>query len=232
MRILLTGGSGLLGRELLKIDSSIIAPKSHELNIINRINVILGTVRKLGKIDMLIHAAALTNQMEIDEVPSSARLVNIFGTYNMVSLATVLDIPIVFISTAYVFDGENAPYSTDSPVNPINVYAITKAAGEMIAKTYENHMIIRSCFLPNIFTYERAAIDQYTNRDYVDIIAPMIYNACINFRKGIVHIGTERKSMFELAKRRKPDVKPMSIKEFKYRAPRDISFKEVDGKFV
>lgn len=230
--IFLTGGSGTLGAELLKINNTIIAPSKYNFNIKNPISKLMKYIKQYNA-DLFIHAAAYTDQVRAELECDKVRNINIFGTLNIVNLCNILNIPLVFISTSYVFDGKNPPYNTNSPINPINIYSITKAAGELIVKTYSNSMIIRTSFIKNKFLYEKACIDQYTNRDYVDIIAPLIYEACLNFKSNtIIHIGTERKNMFELAKRRKINVEKMNIKNLLHKVPKDVSFKEKNGKFV
>lgn len=231
--IFLTGGSGTLGQELLKIDHSIIAPRKGEFNIESPQIVLKHfMLNNVKKIDVFVHAAAYTDQVNAELFPKFARNINILGTINIVNLCEDLNLPLVYISTSYVFDGKNPPYNTNSPINPLNIYSMTKAAGEFVVKSYKNSMIIRTSFLPVEFTYEHAAVDQFTNRDYIDIIAPLIYKECINFRPGIFHIGTERKSMFELAKKRSKYVKKMFLKELPHIVPEDISFEEQDKKFI
>jgi len=226
MKILLTGGSGLLGSELLKIDNNIVAPNRASMDVNDKESCRHWIDKE--KPDVLVHAAAFTSPPNCEQEPSKARHINITGTTNLVDLCEEKNIKFVYVSTDYVFDGARGLYSTDDAINPINKYALTKAAGELAARTYENSLIIRTSFCQSEFPYEKAFVDQYTSRDYVDIIAPKILNCIKRDSIGIVHVGTERKTVFELAKRRKPDVGELSIKDVSFNPPRDTSFSDRD----
>lgn len=63
----------------------------------------------------------------------------------MTSLAQDLNIPIIYQSTASIFDGKKGePYTTSDTPNPINHYNTSKYFGELIVQGYEKHIIIRS----------------------------------------------------------------------------------------
>ena len=84
MKILLTGGSGLLGRELQNIDENIYAPTSAEMNILNidQCDKILDEYNP----DVVLHAAAFISPPRCDANPEEARNNNIIGTVNLVNL--------------------------------------------------------------------------------------------------------------------------------------------------
>ena len=90
--------------------------------------------------------------------------------------------------------------------------------GEQIVKQFcPHHLIIRTLFKRNPWPYETAWTDQMTQGDYVNVIALAIAEE-INKWDGMsktIYVGTGRKSMFELAKRTRPDVKPASVKDYK-----------------
>ena len=149
------------------------------------------------------------------------------GTLNLLQVCEQLNIKMVYISTDYVFSGDNGPYKTTDPINPINLYAITKACGELLVKTYKNSLIIRTSFCQKEFPYDKAFIDQYTSRDYVDIIAPKILKCSKSSVTGIVHVGTTRKTVYELAKTRKIDVGSIKRSEVNFNIPFDTSFEDL-----
>ena len=221
MKILLTGGSGLLGGELQNIDENIYAPTSTEMNILN--------IDQCDKIineyspDVVLHAAAFISPPRCDANPAEARNNNIIGTVNLVNLCQKNSIKLVYISTDYAFDGKRGQYNTTDLVNPINIYAMTKVAGEFAVKTYLNSLIIRTSFIPKIFPYEKAYVDQYTSRDYIDVIAPLILKTAKSKQTGISHVGTKRKTVYELAEHRSPEVGKVSIKDVGYNVPPDTS---------
>ena len=238
MNLLLTGGSGLLGSELIKtyyafpdicykhnINSLLKAPSSEELDICT-FDSCKSAIEKY-KPNIIIHAAAFTSPPRCNQNPQKARNTNIMGTVNLLNACENYNknIKFVYISTDYVFDGKKGSYSPDDLINPVNKYAITKAAGELAVKTYDNHLIIRTSFCEKQFPYEKAFVDQYTSRDYIDIIAPLILEHSISNKTGIIHVGTERKTVYELAAKRKPDVGKLSIADVQFNVPIDTSFK-------
>tara|TARA_R110002020_G_scaffold37239_1_gene112456 strand:+ start:44803 stop:45495 length:693 start_codon:yes stop_codon:yes gene_type:complete len=226
MKILLTGGSGLLGGELQKLNADIVAPDSERMDITDKYTCKRWIESE--KPDVVLHAAAFTSPPICEKEARTARLINIIGTINLIDLCEENDIKFVYISTDYVFDGSRGLYETKDAINPINKYALTKAAGELSARTYDNTLVIRTSFCQNQFPYEKAFVDQYTSRDYVDVIAPKILNCALSDKLGIVHIGTKRKTVFDLARQRKADVGTLSISDVAFNAPKDTSFSDKD----
>jgi dTDP-4-dehydrorhamnose reductase len=128
--------------------------------------------------------------------------VNVYGTFNLVK--HYKDTPFIFISTEYAYQ-------------PIGVYALTKKLGEEIVKTHPNHLILRTLFKPNPFPFPKAYVDQYTQGDYVDVIAKLLASRVAEWDKktrDLEYLGTGRKTMFELAKRTRPDVLPNSVDDY------------------
>jgi dTDP-4-dehydrorhamnose reductase len=201
MKILLTGGNGILGSELkkiLSIDNTIESPKSIQMDIRYYCDVDI-TIETL-KPDMIIHCAALKEGRK-DDLMST----NINGTYNLVSSFNKHNKKgkFVYISTDYVYPGLTGNYSVNDPVLPINFYAETKLTGEILVKGMQNHLIIRTSFYPKEFPWNHGYVDKFTNKDYVDVIAPLIVDKIISNKTGIINVGTERKSEYELGSRRK-----------------------------
>lgn len=209
---LLIGASGLLGSNL-KIDS--LRPSSSELNILSD-ESILSYFSLINEPKNIILSAAYTNVVGANSDKRSAYNLNVLAVQRICRFLNKVYSGrprLIYISTDYVFDGLNGSYSVNDPVNPVqnNYYALTKALGESSAITYENHCIIRTSFCKsNIWPYEFAFEDQFTSRDKVNIIAPMIDKKINSSDVGIFHIGTERKSVFDLAKTIRVDVKPSS----------------------
>jgi dTDP-4-dehydrorhamnose reductase len=209
---LLIGASGLLGSNL-KIES--LRPKSSELNILSNesIESYFGLINEPQNI---ILSAAYTNVAKSNIEKDSAFNLNVKSVQRLCKFLNKKfngRPRLVYISTDYVFNGESGYYKESDPINPVpnNYYALTKAMGEVSAATYENHCIIRTSFCrSDIWPYNFAFEDQFTSRDTIDIIAPLIDNKIKNDDFGIHHIGTERKSVFELAKKINKDIKPIS----------------------
>jgi len=225
--IFLTGGSGTLGSELIKQSKrfgiNFIAPSSKECDITNPISVLENLRQFSGNI--VVHAAALTDVKGIQVSPIQAIGVNVLGTVNVIKSCQQLGKKLVFVSTDYVFDGNKGNYAVDDPINPISKYAKTKAAAELLVRMIEKSLVIRTSFFGYSFPYDKAATDQWSSKDYVDVIAPLILDALKKDKTGIVHVGTERATTYEKAKRRKPDVEKATLQEIGFGIPRDISLR-------
>ena len=176
----------------------------------------------------VVHAAALTDVKGIQTVPLQAIEVNVLGTINIIKSCQQLNKKLVFISTDYVFDGNKGNYNVTDPINPISKYAKTKAAAELLVRTIEESLVIRTSFFGYDFPYDKAAVDQWSSKDYVDIIAPLILKVLKKDKTGIVHIGTDRTSTYEKAKRRKPHVEKIFLHEIGFGILRDISLDGID----
>jgi len=226
MNFVLTGGNGTLGREIMKIaksyDISIKNPTSDECNIMSREDLKNHITEDT---DAVIHAAALTDVRGLETDPIPSWDVNVVGTINVLKRCAEINKKMIFISTDYVFDGEKGRYRTTDPINPLSKYAKSKAAAELIVRTYENSLVIRTSFFGYNFPYEKAFIDQWSSKDYVDVIAPMIIEEILKDKKGIAHIGSNRRSLYEIALERRENVEPIKMSELNFKIPRDVSFK-------
>ena len=223
--IFLTGGSGTLGTELIKksddFNIRFVAPTTDMCDITKFDEVIKSIGSFKGKI--VLHAAAMTNVKQIESNPMKSIEVNVCGTINIIKACQELNKKLVFVSTDYVFDGEKGNYKTNDPINPISKYAKTKAAAELLVRTVDNSLIIRTSFFGYSFPYDKAAFDQWSTKDYVDIIAPMVLKEAKSNKTGIVHVGTDRSSTFEKASRRKVNVEKVSLGDINFKIPRDVS---------
>lgn len=208
--ILLTGGSGLLGRELQRhIDCQ--APSHKDFDILNPSAV---------DPELVVHCAAYTDVLGAEADPRRCFDLNVVGTKNMARW------PMVYISTEYVFDGTKGNYSEKDTPSPINNYSYSKYLGELEARKAPRFLIIRTLFKPRPFEHPRACIDQWTSGDYVDVIACLVGKAVNLFMEnkleGVIHIGTGRKSTYDLAKQSR-NVAPVLRSSIPVKLPRDTS---------
>ena len=228
MNIVLTGGSGVLGSEILKLNNEIIAPSRVEMNIVDSISVF--DFLRRSKPDLLIHCAAITDTIYCENNISKCIEVNVKGTINVCKFQDYFKYSVVYISTDYVFDGQKGNYSVDDPINPLSVYSKSKASGELVARMNSKNLIIRTSFIPLDFRHDGAFVDQYTTKDFVDIISKKVYSASISSVSGVINIGTDRDSVYNKVIKRYPKVKPISIDDIKNIAmPRDVSLKLQGG---
>ena len=176
---------------------------------------------------VLVHAAAYTDVAEAETHRRLCWRINVEGTRHIATAAAERKIFLVHISTDYVFEGVSGGYAEDDPLGPVrNYYSLSKLVAEEVARTCPQHLVIRTSFRPREWPYTIAFTDLFTSQDYVDVIAPEIATAirrCKEIPYDTVHIATERKSVYELAKRRKPNVKRGSKADVDVNFPDDIS---------
>ncbi len=198
-KVLLTGAGGLLGTHL-KIEAD--RPSHYELDITKPM--------WFKDYDLIVHCAAYTDVAGAETDKLECFNVNVLGTLNL--LLTYPNTPFVYISSEYA-------------KNPVNFYSLTKSMGEQLVTTHPNYLIIRTLFKPTPWPFEKAYIDQFTLGDYVDVIAEKIDKEITAWdrKSKMIYVGTGRKSMFDLARETRPDVKPNSIQESKVKIPSDYA---------
>jgi len=94
--------------------------------------------------DCIIHLAALTDMEFCEDHSGEAYATNTGGAENVARYARNRDIPLVYISTAGIFDGKKDSYDEADVPNPTSVYAASKYAGELLAKTVPKAIVIRA----------------------------------------------------------------------------------------
>jgi len=216
LSILLTGGNGVLGKEIRRIIPNCITPSKNELDIRNKDSVF--DFVKSHQIDAIIHTAALTSIRNCEENKEAPWKTNVIGTQNLVDALSInhSDGYFVYISTACVFKGDEQMYSEKSIPNPANFYALTKLIGETIVQSLSNHLIIRTNFIARQkWPYEKAFTDRYGTYLFVDDVAVGIKEIFESKQKGIIHLtGDKIYSMYDLAKIITPEVKPMTLQDY------------------
>ena len=95
--------------------------------------------------DAVVHCAAWTAVDRAEEMPDACRTVNAAGTENIARVCGSMDIPMMYFSTDYVFDGNGTrPWEPEDPRNPLDVYGATKAEGELAVERYlKKYFILR-----------------------------------------------------------------------------------------
>lgn len=224
-RIYLTGGEGRLGTELRALLPGLTAPTEAAVDIQDAAALAASIDR--ASPEVIVHAAAYTDVGGAEKDRQTCWRINVLGTRNVVREAIRAGARLVHISTDYVFEGTRGGYAEDDPPGPVrNYYSLTKLAAESAVRVAPRHLVIRTSFRPREWPYPKAFTDVFTSQDYVDIIAPQIATAirrCDEIPYNTVHIATERKSAFELARRRRADVQPGAKAEAGVELPDDIS---------
>ena len=143
-KILITGGSGLLGSNIAKLAASnskfdVYATYNKNevgINDVHFFQIDLTKKEELVKIeqikpDFIIHCAALTNVDYCEDHPREAYSQNVLASVNIAEIAQKISAYLIHISTDSVFDGTKGNYAEDDMPNPINnVYGRTKLDAE------------------------------------------------------------------------------------------------------
>jgi len=256
MRTLITGAFGQLGSAVskhLSNDFEIIRTGRRipvdETGIVMdvRNQIYITEVIDATEPNLIINLAALTSVDGCELNPNLAKEINIAGVQH---LCDVFDGKIIHLSTDYVFDGENGPYSEEDDVNPISVYGETKLASERILLNHNsNHLIIRGNVIYDDAPNTQASFlnwvvnslkdkqeirvvdDQVNNPTWTNSMADIIALCIEKDLSGIVHWGdADLLNRFEFAKKvaKKYDldaklIKPIPTEELKQPAPRPLN---------
>jgi len=223
--ILMTGGSGRLGTALRALMPEVVAPPRGELDVTDLESVRRALERYQPQV--FLHAAAYTDVARAEQERERCWAVNVGGTRNVVRALQGSGVFLVHISTDYVFWGDRGNYREDDPVGPVrNHYALSKLVAEEVVRVLPQHLVIRTSFRPSPWPYPTAFTDLYTSQDYLEVIAPEIALALRNLERipyPTLHIATERKSAYELARRTRPEVRPGLRSDSPVPLPEDIS---------
>ena len=136
--------------------------------------------------------------------------VNYKAVSDLVDLCNENNVRLVHISSDFVYSNsiENASES-DVPVHNENWYGYTKLLGDAHVQLKSvDYLLIRTSYKPKPFPYDKAWTSQKGNFDYVDNIAAIIIKLIDNDLRGVYNVGTELKTMYDLAARTKKTVQP------------------------
>ncbi len=215
--ILIVGATGLLGRHLVPLfeTSAAVDTPTH-----SQFDLLWEPARLIEKLpteyNIVVNCAGYTNVQEANRHPQCdmAMRINKDGVKWLTLLPSATQI--YHISTDYVYDNMT-PNSLESDLlNPKGGYALSKAAGDtlLLSECLPNLHIIRTSFKPTQWRWPVAFDDVRTNADTVDIIALMIADFIkLHPPGGVYNLGTESKTMYELAIRNNPDIQKASWKK-------------------
>ena len=151
-RVAITGCGGMLGaavyeefRDCCEVHASDIdvnAPWLERLDVASARDV--RTYMENLKPNYIIHLAALTDMEYCELHPSLAHATNTGGVANVAQYAREHNLPLVYTSTAGVFDGKKDTYDEADVPNPLSVYGTSKYGGELVAKTVPKSIVVRA----------------------------------------------------------------------------------------
>jgi len=232
-KILITGANGLLGQKLVadfsKWDSVLATGKQKDfvlqdkkyfyqtLDITDREQVqsVIADFRP----ELIINTAAFMNVEACEEKKELAWAVNVEGVKNLIESCQKYEIKLVQISTDYIFDGKNGPYSEEDKPQPINYYGGTKLQAEEIIQDGQIYfLIIRSNVIYGmgaqikrnffIWVYEnlkqkkqiKVVTDQFNNPMLADNLSILILEAAERNLAGILNLaGTKYLSRYDFS---------------------------------
>jgi len=177
-RLLVTGREGqvvrsLLERSALHPDIEILATGRPEFDL--GAPGTLAAVIKGAHPDLIVSAAAYTAVDQAETEEGLARIVNAQAAGAISETARALQIPVIHLSTDYVFDGnKRSAYVETDPVAPVSAYGRTKLAGEeIVALTTDNHVILRTAWVHSPFgkNFLKTMLRLAETRDTVNVVA-------------------------------------------------------------
>lgn len=209
MKVLVTGARGLLGSALTRVarerGSDVLAASREDLDITDPAAVegVLGTFRP----DVVYNCAAFSAVDRAESHPREALEINRDGPASLAKSAGTAGALLVHIGTDYVFDGRKAsPYlPTDRP-GPLNVYGISKLAGEVaVRETAGEHLVVRTSWLfgsggsgfvdvmSRLFSEEggtvRVVEDEVSRPTFVEDLAPALLDLVAAGSRGLLHLA-------------------------------------------
>jgi dTDP-4-dehydrorhamnose reductase len=151
MKISITGAGGMLGKalsECLERRGHKVCGYPREVLDVTNFHQVMDRLTA-DKPEIVIHGAAYTLVDQAESEPDLAYLINGYGSENIALACNRLDVPMLYVSSDYVFDGEkDRPYQPWDATGPLSVYGKTKLAGELVVRNHlRNFYIVRTSWM-------------------------------------------------------------------------------------
>lgn len=155
MKIFITGAGGMLGKALVPC----LQNRGHTISTLTKENLDVTNFTQVQSLfanhpaDLVIHCAAYTKVDQAESEPQQAYMVNGYGTENVAITCNKLGLPMLYMSSDYVFDGEQGltkprPYTPWDTPRPLSIYGKSKLAGEIAVQRHlRQFYIIRTSWL-------------------------------------------------------------------------------------
>jgi dTDP-4-dehydrorhamnose reductase len=128
--------------------------------------------------DLIVNAAAYTAVDQAEAEPEQAEAINGTGAGVVAGAASAMGLPLIHLSTDYVFDGTlDRPYSEDDAVNPMSIYGRSKLLGEgAVAEAAIDHAILRTAWIYSPFgkNFVKTMLRLAAGRNEIGIVADQI----------------------------------------------------------
>jgi dTDP-4-dehydrorhamnose reductase len=178
MRVVVTGREGQVARSLVERGSSeghVIVPIGRpELDLAGDSQAIVGAIEAANP-DVIVSAAAYTAVDRAESEPDLVFAINDLGAAAVASAARLLDVPLVHLSTDYVFDGTKpSPYVEEDTPSPAGVYGASKLAGEKaVLAEHADSAILRTAWVYSPFgaNFVKTMLRLAADRDEIGVVA-------------------------------------------------------------
>jgi len=214
-RVLITGGTGLLGKgmeetapagwKILSVhqrDYKVTDAKAEHRVLDIRDKVAVDKLFERHKFDAVVHAAGIASVDYVEKHYAESLESNIVGTLNVCSAARRQGTHLIYVSTNAVFDGKKAPYAEDAPVAPVNKYGRLKVDCErLVAETQSSFTILRPILMygwnhpvtrPNPATW---IYDKLLRGEAVELVDDVTENPLYNRQCGEVVWAAAKKKL-------------------------------------
>lgn len=176
--VLVTGSKGQLGSEIFALHSKF---PQHNFHFVSRNELDISEAAAVREIfqrikpQYCINCAAFTAVDKAEIEKDTAYAINAVGVKNLAQSANDVGARLIHISTDYVFDGSGTePYTTDQPINPVNAYGATKAAGEAFCMAYNpSAVIIRTSWVYSEYgnNFVKTMMRLMQTRDSINVVS-------------------------------------------------------------
>jgi len=170
------GGSGMLGHTLtalLKNNSQPFIATDMEVDITDN-NALENFYTQQEDINWIVNCSAYTNVDLAEDEKEAAFLINETGVANIGQLAASHDIPVIHISTDYVFPGNiSIPRKEDDPTGPEGIYGQSKLAGEeKLRLICKKHFILRTAWLYGLHgkNFVKTMLRLFSEKEQLEIV--------------------------------------------------------------
>jgi dTDP-4-dehydrorhamnose reductase len=198
MKILVTGREGQVARSLverarLRSDMLVETVGRPELDLTRPESVISAIVQRSP--DIVVSAAAYTAVDQAEDEVDLALAINAGGASAVAKAAAQLRVPVIHLSTDYVFSGDkSAPYLEHDPVGPQSAYGRTKLAGEIaVADANPKHVILRTAWVYSPFgkNFVATMLNLAQSRARIGVVSDQTGNptSAFDLADGILHVA-------------------------------------------